>query len=70
VGSVVRSGVSRKKATAYLAKWAKENIRKADRDKFVETAEDELLGLHEGNFARYQLRPSEFQAWQKIWNGR
>lgn len=68
VGGVVRSGVSRKQVTANLAKWTKDNIPKADRDKFVETAEAELLGLHEGNFARYQLRPSEFQAWQKIWN--
>lgn len=68
VGSIVRSGVSKKQTTAYLARWAKDNIPKADRDKFVETAESELLGLHEGNFARHQLRPSEFQAWQKIWN--
>ena len=33
-----------------------------------EIAESELLGLHEGNFARYQIRPSEFKAWGKIWN--
>ena len=25
-----------------------------------QTAESELLALHEGNFARYQIRPSEF----------
>jgi hypothetical protein len=23
--------------------------------------------LHEGNFARYRLRPAEFGAWQKTW---
>jgi hypothetical protein len=27
-----------------------------------------LLSLHEGNFARYQIRPSEFAAWRKAWN--
>lgn len=34
---------------------------------FRDTAETELLGLHEGNFARYQIRPSEFAEWQKAW---
>jgi len=30
-------------------------------------AESELLSLHEGNFARYQIRPSEFSGWQEVW---
>jgi hypothetical protein len=30
-------------------------------------AEADVLGLHEGNFARYQLRPTEFAAWQEVW---
>jgi hypothetical protein len=25
------------------------------------------MSLHEGNIARYRLRPSEYQAWQKVW---
>jgi len=37
---------------------------------FREIAEDELLALHEGNFARYQVRPSEFQAWQQVWEAK
>jgi hypothetical protein len=41
------------------------NAQKPDRDKFSETEEGELLGLHEEGFARYQIRPSEFEAWQK-----
>jgi hypothetical protein len=31
-------------------------------------AETELLSLYEGNFARYQIKPSEFTAWQKVWS--
>ncbi len=38
-----------------------------DRARFVEVVETELLSLHEGNFARYRIRPSAFDAWQKIW---
>ena len=37
--------------------------------RFKEMAEGELLSLHEGNFARYLIRPSEFSAWQAIWAG-
>ena len=34
----------------------------ADRQRFIEVVETELLGLHEGNIARSRLRPAEFQA--------
>jgi hypothetical protein len=29
--------------------------------------EAELVSLHEGSLARYQIRPSEFDAWQQVW---
>lgn len=68
IGGIVREGMTKKRATGYIAEWAGKNVQQPDRGKFTETAEGELLGLHEGNFARYQIRPSEFQAWQKVWN--
>jgi hypothetical protein len=64
---VVRERLDRKAANAFLARWAEENIAKEDREAFRRMAEDELLSLHEGNFARHQLRPTEFAAWQKVW---
>ena len=39
-----------------------------DQNKFIETVETELMNLHEGNFARYMIRPAEFKAWQWAWN--
>lgn len=36
----------------------------ADLDDFVAMAIHELYGLHEGNLARYRLRPSELRRWQ------
>jgi Fic family protein len=38
-----------------------------DRAKFVEVVDTELLSLHEGNFARYWIRPSEFVEWKRVW---
>lgn len=69
VGSVIRERMDKKQATAHLKAWTQENIDPGERERFKETAESELLGMHEGNFARYQIRPSEFAAWQEVWNG-
>ncbi len=68
VGEVVRGHMNKKQASAHIAGWTKEHVEQADRERFREIAESELLGLHEGNFARYQIKPSEFVAWQEAWN--
>jgi hypothetical protein len=68
VGEVVRGRMDRKAAAAYVAAWVQKNdIPEAEREKFRDMAEAELVSLHEGNFARYQIRPSEFEAWQQVW---
>jgi len=38
-----------------------------DRARFVEVTETQLMSLHEGNIARFRLRPSEFAAWVAVW---
>ena len=42
-------------------------LQKEDQSKFIQTVENELIGLHEGNFARYYLRPTEFKHWREVW---
>jgi hypothetical protein len=68
IAAVVRGRMDKKQAVAHVKEWTRGHIDPEDRDRFRETAEDELLGLHEGNFARYQIRPSEFAAWRAAWN--
>jgi Fic family protein len=70
VGAAVRERMARKQAAAYVRRFATEQIDEGDRARFEEIAEDELLGLHEGNFARYQIGPGEFKAWRDIWDQR
>jgi Fic family protein len=41
-----------------------------DLERFCEVAQQDLRGLHEGNIARYGLRPPEFRAWQAIHSSR
>lgn len=69
VAEIVRTGMDRKSAAARIASWTKAHIDAPDRERFRDIAESELLSLHEGNFARYQIRPSEFRAWQENWDG-
>lgn len=38
-----------------------------DRNKFIEAVETELLGMHEGNYARYRVSLDEFRKWHIIW---
>ncbi|MGH9550356.1 MAG: Fic family protein [Terriglobales bacterium] len=68
VGTVVRSQYNRELAFKHLEEWSAANLPADQRAKFIEVAEDEILALHEGNFARYRLCPSEFEAWGKVWN--
>jgi hypothetical protein len=70
VGDVVRARMDRKRAAAHLAAWVSENIPEQDQERFREVAEEELLSLHEGNFARYRVTPAEFASWREIWGGR
>ena len=44
--------------------WASEHLPEADRSRFINLVDVELRGLHEGNIARFHLRPREFAAWQ------
>ena len=63
VGAAVRGRMDKKQAAAYVSRWTQA------RERFREVAERELLSLHERNFARYRVRPSEFAAWQEVWSG-
>lgn len=67
VAEVVRTGLDKKGATALTRQRAAEHVPSEDQARFVEVVETELMSLHEGNIARYRLRPAEYQAWRDGW---
>lgn len=69
IALVVRRRLARVAAFACIGEWANENVEAADRETFREVVENELLSLHDGNFARFRLTPSDFKAWRKVWSG-
>jgi len=48
-----------------ISRLAKDLVPENDREHFLKVAKEEIAALHEGNFARYRLRSSEFKDWQK-----
>lgn len=67
VAAVVRAGMDRKDAAARVRQSAAERVPPADQARFAEVVETEIMSLHEGNIARYRLRPAEYQAWRESW---
>jgi hypothetical protein len=59
--------MSRQNAIVRIRVWSQEKIDPDQQERFAELAQSELMYLHAENFARYQVRPSEFAAWQRIW---
>ena len=67
ISEIIRDKLDKKAAVDHLRQWAETKIPVADREQFVRTVETELASLHEGNFVRYRVRPSEFRAWKVAW---
>ncbi len=67
VSAVVREKLNKARAISHIQQFAQTQIEAADRQRFIEVVETQLLNLHEGNIARYRLRPSEFHAWHSVW---
>ncbi|MFA6287653.1 MAG: Fic family protein [Opitutaceae bacterium] len=67
ITAVVGGGLDKKAAAALVRQEAETIPDINERKRFAEMAETELTSLHGGNFARYRLRPAQFEAWQKTW---
>ena len=67
IADVVRHAVREKirPTEAALAQLAKSMVSPEDLDRFTSIALAELADLHEGNIARFRLRPSEFKQWKE-----
>jgi fido (protein-threonine AMPylation protein) len=48
-----------------VADLAGPSVEAQDLQRFTQLVLQEVAGLHEGNIARFRLRPSEFQQWRK-----
>lgn len=61
IGEIVRGGL--RPTVEEVTKLANPRVPRENLDDFVRMTIRDLENLHEGNFARFRLRPSEFEAW-------
>jgi Fic family protein len=66
ITEIVSGSLSHKEAAVILKSKATQ-LPENDQSKFIESVETELITLHEGNFARYWISPTEFRRWKEIW---
>ncbi len=67
ISDIIRERRDKTAAVEHLQQWTTARIPSADRERFTRAVEVELTSLHEGNFVRYRVRPSEFRAWKAVW---
>lgn len=68
IHNIISDNMNRKNSFSHLRNWTQMNIPDADQEIFTQSVEEEIMALHEGNFARYRVRPSQFTQWQDTWN--
>jgi hypothetical protein len=66
IGQVVRQKFIGQDIPVFLESWSNDHLPKEDQSHFVAIVELELVALHEGNFARFRLRQSEFLDWFEL----
>lgn len=67
VAETVRATLNKQQAVKFIHDFACLQIKEEAQQRFIEVIETQLLSLHEGNIARYRLRPSEYRAWRAVW---
>ena len=67
VAEVVRGKMNKTAANAHIERQATVEVPEEDQARFKEVVATELQTLHEGNIARYRLRPTEHKEWSEIW---
>ncbi|MFY7843193.1 MAG: Fic family protein [Rhabdochlamydiaceae bacterium] len=67
VYTIVENKLDKLKSAQFISKFAQQKVCAVDQNRFIEIVEIEVSSLHEGNFARFKIRPSEFFEWQSVW---
>ena len=68
VRSIVQNQMNRSDAVEFIKRSANEFVPSEAKARFIEVVETEIMCLHEGNFARYRLRESEYTSWRSVWS--
>ena len=65
VQEIVELCLDREEALAAIHRQAEKGVAASDQARFTQTIEKELSSLHEGNIARYQIHPAQYEKWKR-----
>lgn len=65
ISEVIKKEITQERIESFMRGWIHTKLPPEDIDHFIRVIKEELKGLHEGNIARFRVRPSEFEAWYK-----
>ncbi len=65
LAQIVRGQMEKQQAKNFVEEQAQNYVPKPDRQRFIDIVAGELLGLHEGNCARYGLCLNDYTLWRK-----
>ena len=68
VRGIVPEITDKKVAVAFIKQQTEQKIPMKDQARFIEAVETEIMNLHEGNIARYSLKPSQYLVWREKWH--
>ena len=68
VAEIIRMRIDQGRASHHIEQWMEGRIDASSQERFRQTVESDLLALSRVNFARFRVRPSEFDGWFQIWN--
>lgn len=63
ISNIIKQKIVKEKIQPFITEWINAKLPEQDKEQFINVIVEELNGLHEGNIARFRLRPSEFEAW-------
>ncbi len=67
VAHIISASLNKTQAIAHIRGQAQARVEPADQARFVEVVETQLMSLHDGNMARYGIKPAQFAVWMKGW---
>jgi hypothetical protein len=67
VAHIITAPLNKTQAIAHIRGQAQARVESVDQARFVEVVETQLMSLHDGNMARYGIKPAQFAVWMKGW---
>jgi Fic family protein len=67
IHEIIQQKITKEQAITRISLLAEKQIAANDRTRFINVVHTELLALHDGNIAKFKIKPTEYYAWQKVW---